>query len=389
MRFTAGGWPAIVLTYFFGALSSASLSKLIPLQTDYAQHLGVTPASFGLLLAALTLAPALFASVGGSLCDRFGSRATLISAALCGAVINGLYLWAESLPAFYALRVLEGCILIGAYSAAPALIMATTSGRKRGQAMAFWSTYTPVGISAGLLLSSEFAGTTQWRGGYALHCGLFAALAIAGLLLPDRPSQTTTTARPATAGLFEAWRQRGPLRIAVCFGLLVVMGFGVSTVFPTWYAHQQGITIGHASSLLATTNLIMVLGGVLTAFALSRGIAPLRLLTGLSVLGIVAGSALFWPGTPQALGLVALGLWLLGSGASTAAITSSLPLVLSDPSRGAAAAGLLSQIAALSTFFTPQLWLTLAAAGAWQGFIAVIAICWLLTLWVFPVRQHD
>jgi len=86
---------------------------------------------------------------------------------------------------------------------------------------------------------------------------------------------------------------------------------------------------------------------------------------------------------------VALGLWLLGSGASTAAITSSLPLVLSDPSRGAAAAGLLSQIAALSTFFTPQLWLTLAAAGAWQGFIAVIAICWLLTLWVFPVRQHD
>jgi hypothetical protein len=31
----------------------------------------------------------------------------------------------------------------------------------------------------------------------------------------------------------------------------------------------------------------------------------------------------------------------------------------------------------------------LAAAGAWQGFIAVIAICWLLTLWVYPVRQRD
>jgi MFS family permease len=389
MRLTAGGWPAIVLTYLFGVLGSASLSKLIPLQGDYASHLGITPAGFGLLLAALTLAPALFASVGGSLSDRFGARPTLIAAALCGALLNLLYLLADAAASFYVLRVLEGCVLVGAYSAAPALIMATTSGRKRSQAMSFWSTYTPVGISVGLLLSSQFAGTAQWRGGYAVHAALFAALALAGLVLPERPASPAAAPRAIVSGLFDAWRQPGPLRIALCFGLLVVMGFGISTVFPGWYARQQGLSIGSASSLLATLNLIMVLGGLLTATALSRGVAPLRLLMLLAVLGVSAASLLFWPGSSRTMGLLALGLWLLGSGASTAAITSSLPLVLTDPSRGAAAAGLLSQIAALSTFFTPQLWLGLAAHDAWQGFIAIIVVCWLLTLWAFPIRPKS
>ena len=386
MRLTAGGWPAILLTYLFGVLGSASLSKLIPLQADYAAHLGVTPAGFGLLLAALTLPPALFASVGGSLSDRFGARPTLIAAALCGALVNLLYLFASATLHFYVLRVLEGCVLVGAYSAAPALIMATTQGRRRSQAMSFWSTYTPVGISVGLLLSSQFAGTALWRGGYALHATLFAVLAVAGLLLPDRPASAQAAALRGASGLFDAWRQPGPLRIALCFGLLVIMGFGVSTVFPAWYARQQGVSIGSASSLLATLNLIMVLGGLLTATALGRGMAPLRLLRVLAVLGVGAGSLLFWPGTSQSMGLLALGVWLLCSGASTAAVTSSLPLVLPDPSRGAAAAGLLSQIAALSTFFTPQLWLGLAAHDAWQGFIAIIVACWLLTLWAFPIR---
>ena len=386
MRLTPGRWPAIVLTYFFGVLGSASLSKLIPLQVDYATHLGITPAGFGLLLAALTLAPALFASVGGSLSDRFGARPTLIAAALCGALVNLLYLFASASLHFYVLRVLEGCVLVGAYSAAPALIMATTQGRRRSQAMSFWSTYTPVGISVGLLMSSQFAGTALWRGGYALHATLFAALTLAGLLLPDRPASAQAAAPRGASGLFDAWRQPGPLRIALCFGLLVIMGFGVSTVFPGWYARQQGMSIGSASSLLATLNLIMVLGGLLTATALGRGVAPLRLLMLLAVLGVSAGSLLFWPGSPQQLGLFALGLWLLASGASTAAITSSLPMVLADPSRGAAAAGLLSQIAALSTFFTPQLWLSLAAHDAWQGFVAIIVTCWLLTLWAFPLR---
>lgn len=382
----AGGWPSIVLTYAFGVLGSASLSKLIPLQQDYVERLGISPASFGLLLAGLTLPPALFAALGGSLSDRFGTRRALIASALLGALINALYLLAEALPAFFVLRVLEGFILVGAYSAAPALIMATTQGTRRGHAMAFWSTYTPVGVSVGLLLSGHFAGSDSWRGGYALHALLWLLLALAGLFLPRVTAAGGPRPASGITGLFDAWRQRGPLRIALCFGLVVVMGFGVSSVFPAWYAAQRNVSIAAASSLLATANLAMVAGSLLSGVLLGRGLAPRYWLVVLAVLGSSAATALFWPGSPAAVVAVALGLWLMSSGASMATLTSSLPRVLTDPTRGAAAAGLLSQWAALSTLFTPQLWLLFTPTNTWQGFIAIIVVCWVLTLWVFPLR---
>ena len=105
-------------------------------------------------------------------------------------LVNASYLLVNSVPAFQGVRLLEGLIMVCAYSAAPALIMATTSPQRRGRAMALWSTYTPVGISLGLLLSGSFAGTGNWRGGYAIHAALFLALAIGLFSLTNRTPLT-------------------------------------------------------------------------------------------------------------------------------------------------------------------------------------------------------
>jgi MFS family permease len=379
----SGSWASIALIYCYGVLGSASLTKVIPLQADFQLHLGTSPAQFALLLALLSIPPALFATLGGSLADRIGARTTLIGAALAGCAANLAYLQAGSLTAFNVIRVLEGCVLIGVYSAAPALIMATTSDAMRGKAMAFWSTYTPVGVSAGLLLSSHYAGTTFWRGGYALHAGLFFALALLGLLLP-RPARATSRRTPVS--LLAAYTQTGPLRIALTFGAVVVMGFGTSIVFPSWYASHHGVSLGTASSILAVANLSMIAGGVLTAFLLGRGVRALRLFMGLAACGLLASVALFTPGLPTLVCLGALGLWLVSSGASTAVVTSSLPRVLADPSQGAAAAGLLGQVAALTTFVTPQIWLPVMATGQWGWFIVIVALSWTAALALLPVR---
>jgi MFS family permease len=71
-----GSWPSIALIYLYGVLGSASLSKVIPLQQDFATHLGASPAQFALLISLLTVAPAFFAAVGGSVIDRVGARRT-------------------------------------------------------------------------------------------------------------------------------------------------------------------------------------------------------------------------------------------------------------------------------------------------------------------------
>jgi MFS family permease len=375
-----GSWPSIGLIYLYGVLTSASLSKIIPLQGDFATHLGVDAAKFSLLIALLTIPPAFLSAAAGSIIDRIGSRTALIAAASVGAIANLAYLLADSLPAFQAIRVFEGFIMVGAYSGAPALIMATASPERRGRAMAFWSTYTPVGVALGLLLSAGFAGTAQWRGGYAIHLALFAALVVAGFTLPRPPAGT---GRPR-AGLLTAWTQTGPLRLSLTFGMLVIMGFGINIVFPAWYASQHGATMREASSLLALGNLVMIPGGLLAGALLARGKRDYTLLAGLMIAAAVLSLPLLMPGESRALRLLALAAWQFEAGAAIAVVVAGLPRVVADARQGAAAAGLLSQVAALITFITPLIWSPILASGQWMLFVMVIAIAALLALLLFP-----
>jgi MFS family permease len=375
-----GSWPTIGLIYIHGVLSSASLSKIIPLQGDYIAHVGLKPASFALLIALITVPSAVFATVGGSLIDRIGARTALITASTIGMLVNIAYLLADSVPAFQGIRLFEGFIMVCAYSAAPALIMATTSVQRRGRAMALWSTYTPVGISLGLLLSGSFAGTDNWRGGYAIHAALFLALAAASFLLP-RPAAWAARVRPS---IFDAYRQIGPLRLSLTFACLVFIGFGTSTVLPSWLSAQHAMDIGTASKIIAAANLTMIAGGISAGMLLARGARDQALFLGITVLVIAISVPLYLPGLAQTPRMVALVAWMMLSGAAIAIVTSALPRVVRDATQGAAAAGLLSQLAALTTFATPQIWLPILNSGRWPLFIVVVASGAIAALLLFP-----
>lgn len=377
-----GSWPSIGLIYAHGVLGSASLSKIIPLQQDYAAHVGASPAQFALLISLLTIPPAFFATVGGGIIDRVGARRTLIAAALTGAAVNCAYLLADSLPLLQLTRVLEGFVLVGAYSAAPALIIATAPPERRGPAMAFWSTYTPVGVSLGLAMSSLFAGEAFWRGSYLLHALLFLTLAGADVLLPQPPR--VAVARAGLRALIAAYGESGPLRVALAFAALVLTGLGVNTVFPSWYSQSHGVSLSSAASLLAGANLTMILGSLGVGALIARGLSPPRIFIGLAVLSTGAAALLFSPGAPRSVLFASLLLWLVASGAGTAIVTATLPRVVASPMQAAAAAGLLSQMSALAAFITPPLWLPMLARGRSGAFVIIVAAAWVAALLLLP-----
>ena len=130
----------------------------------------------------------------------------------------------------------------------------------------------------------------------------------------------------------------------------------------------------------------MIFGGVLTAILLARGLAHAALFRVLVVLGLCAALLMFWPGIAQLLRLSGFVAWLVVSGACIAAVTAMLPRVVANPLQGAAAAGLLRQVAALTTFFTPQIWLPILGSGRWFLFIAVIAAAGLAGVLLFRGR---
>jgi MFS family permease len=385
-----GGWASLTLIYLYGVVSAASLTKAIPLQAHIAGLPGSSPALFGLFISLMAVLPAIFGTLSGAVIDRLGARPALILAALIGAVVNGLYLIADSFLPFQMIRVIEGAIPLLTYAAAPALMIATSAPERRSAAMALWSSYTPVGTSLGLLISAAFAAGEHWRFAYLAHSAIFVLLAIVGLMLPKAAAAGTdpSGARRSIVGLLKSGEGIAPLRLATSFGILILLGLGVSVVMPPYLSHHYGITLSAASSLMAIANVVMILGSTLSGVFLTRGARPMSLFIGLAVAGSIAGCGVFAPWTQIGLTLSALILWLICTGAAMAVLASLLPKV-AGPEHRASTAGLLSQTGALTTFITSPLWLAVLALNQWFALFMIILAGWGISTLLLPVQARS
>ena len=384
-----GGWPSLTLIYLYGVVSAASLAKAIPLQAHISSLPGASPALFGLFISLMAILPAIFGTLSGAVIDRLGARPALILAALIGAAVNGLYLLAGSFAPFQIIRVVEGCIPLLVYAAAPALMIAISAPERRSAAMALWSSYTPVGTSLGLLISAAFAGTEHWRYAYLVHGAIFALLAIVGLALPEAPASPGTAGpRRSILALLKSPEGVGPLRLASAFGVLILLGLGVSVVMPPFLSRHYGISLSAASSIMAVANVVMILGSTLSGVFLTRGVRAATLFAALAVSGSIAGFGVFAPWTHLGLTLAALVIWLTCTGAAMAVLASLLPKV-AGPEHRAATAGLLSQTGALTTFVTSPLWLAVLGLNQWLALFMIILAGWGISMVLLPVQARS
>ena len=384
-----GGWASLSLIYLYGVVSAASLTKAIPLQGHITQLPGATVALFGLFVSLMAILPAIFGTLSGAVIDRMGARPALILAALIGALVNALYLVADSILPFEAIRVAEGAVPLLTYAAAPALMIATSAPERRPAAMALWSSYTPVGTSLGLLISAAFASGDQWRHAYLAHGVIFAALAIIGLALPKAAPLGATPAarRRSIVALLRSQEGIAPLRLATSFGVLIFLGLGVSVVMPTYLSHHYAISISTASGIMAVINVVMILGSTVSGVILTRGVLPANLFIALALVGSIAGFGVFAPWTRIAFTLAALLVWLVCTGAAMAVLASLLPRV-AGPEHRASTAGLLSQTGALTTFVTSPLWLAVLGLNQWLALFMIILAGWGVSTLLLPVQSR-
>jgi len=385
-----GGWASLTLIYLYGVVSAASLTKAIPLQIHISGLPGASPALFGLFISLMAVLPAIFGTLSGAVIDRLGARPALILAALIGALVNGLYLVADSFLPFQVIRVVEGAVPLLVYAAAPALMITTSAPERRSAAMALWSSYTPVGTSLGLLIAAAFASGTQWRFAYLAHGTIFVVLAILGLALPKAAAAGAAPAGPRRPILRLLKSQEGiaPLRLAISFGILILLGLGVSVVMPPYLSRHYGITLSAASGIMAVINVVMILGSALSGVILTRDVRPASLFLALAVVGCIAGCGVFAPWSRMGPTLAALLVWLICTGAAMAVLASLLPRV-AGPEHRASAAGLLSQTGALTTFITSPLWLAVMALNQWLALFMIILVGWGVSAVLLPVQARS
>lgn len=387
----AGSWWSVGLIYVYGVIGAAEISRVLPIQGDLMRALHASPESFALLVSLLTVPTALLSTVAGGLIDRIGAREALIASCAIGVMANFAYLFANTALGFEIIRVFEGFSLIGFFAGAPALIMTTTTGSRRMSAMAVWSTYTPVGFSLGLVIGSMFGGTADWKYGFLVQVLIFVLCGAAAFLLPRSPQAVRMprgSFAEGVADILSGYTQIGPLRVSLTFGLMAFVGLGTSTVFPSLFADVHAISLARSSNILAIANFANLAGGLAVGVLLSRGVPMRVLIVVLAVIGSASGLALYLPGTSMTFGIVTLSIWLMACGAGASAVLAALPAVVPSPERGAAAAGLLSQVGAATSIITPMIFLTVEARGQWAFLAGLVVLGWIGSVLMLPTTKQ-
>lgn len=374
----AGSWASIIGVYLFAVAGGSTLSKILPLAGDFAEHFALQPSDFAWMVAALALPAAIFAIPSGIVVDRLGPRVVLLASGVIGIAANVLYWFADSLTIIYAARLLEGFGVVHMYTAGSALLIATTGGVKRTRAMTLWSTYAPVGTAVGLAMGGLYAETQGWRMTFVLHGALYAVALVIGLFQP-----VITMARSAKAGalsekveeLFSSFGRPQLVALAIVFLMIISLGLGSNVTFPSYLAGVHNLSAGDAANMVASGTLMMVVGSAIAGFILPYGVRPAVFFTCLAVVGFIVGTLSFYPDISASMRMVPLIIWYVSMGASLSIIHSTLPVV-ADPKRPGAASALLTFAGALASFFNPPLWLGFSEGGDWRPFIALMAIGW-------------
>lgn len=391
-----GSWGSIWLVYIYSILCAASISKLVPIEPQIERQFHTTPAGVGFAISIIALSSIFASTIGGGIIDRIGARRSIVATSIFLVFCNLLAFFATSMTMLDAARLLEGVEFIGIIVAAPALIMATTTGRRQVQAMTLWSTYTPAGVGLGLLLAVPFAGTSAWRWTFILHGALFALAAAFGWLLPDTPReaapqfpQAAQRKRPGWTDFLEIYREWGPWKLSISNALLVGISLGTSTVIPRYFARIHHVSIATVSSILAAGYVPMIFAGIGAGYLLTRGVRAVSVYIWITIAGIASGLLLYAPGISFPVAIVAIAVWLPCTGAAVAVLMALLPLVTRDPARGGAAMGLVGQVMAVVNFAMPPIFLGLLGRNNWLDFVALVLAGWILSLAFIPAWKRS
>jgi MFS family permease len=378
-----GPLAPIFLTVLVDVLA---LTIVLPLLPFYAQDLGASKLTVGLLFASFSVCQLFSGPVLGRLSDRLGRKPVLLVSQLgtCAGLL--IMAFANRIEWLFVGRMLDG-MTAGNLSIAQAYIADVTAPEKRTRAFAL------VGIAFGLgfLVGPAFAGFFAKHFGnhapFLLAAGLsLTSVGLTATLLPRTQPVSTSTER----GLAAARRvlaQRVPrARLLEFFAFLVSFSM-LTGGLALFLAERLGFDVERVGWTFAFAGLI---GGLMQG-----GIGRLASALGeerLSATGVVfmaAGYAVLSHVTSLPLLAVALTLGSAGSAVVRPALTTLLTGSVSDEDRGLVL-GAQQSLASIAQATGPAVAGFLLSHGmlsAWAYGMAAVALGLLVVRWLFGARS--
>lgn len=354
-------WARIFWLWLAGVVAAAQLGKMSALMPLVARDLALSLTLGAALVSLLEAGGAVAGRAAGSLVQRLGRRNAL-SGGLALLAVAGLgEAVAGSATPLIAWRVVESLGYVVTVIAAPLLIIEEAGAERRGTALALWSSFVPVGLALGAVLSGLAADLFSWRGALAGAGLVSLAVLLATLVLQPPRRSAARIPGPAGRSTAAAWA------LAVGFGCYTVFEVGLLALLPAFLVREAGASPGMAGLLTGAASLATVAGSAAAAWWAHRGGRGPALL---AMAVVLPALLLFLVFRENATLAWAAGLAILlnaVSGIVPAIAFAMLPAASGGERNLPAANGLFTQFGAGGSLVGPPLMAACVAPFGWPG----------------------
>ncbi len=366
---TAAATAAMTLSY----LDRQALSALAPTITA---DLKLSNTQYGWLGSAFSVAYLLAGPAAAQLCDRLGAKRALLLGVLAWSAAAAAHSLAVGFVSFLALRLLLGAVEAPSLPAGAQTVQAVLAPADRARGMALLFAGMSVGSALAPPIAIGVAGLFGWRAS-------FIALALIALVwVPIWQLATRRGALPHVPPAKRAdWKLvlRDPMMLRGLVGLAAIIP--VSTFTLQWgakffAAHHVG-KAAYATYLLAS-GIAYDVGAVAFGDLASRrakrvGMAPHRLLLGVSTALAAAGMVGMALGDTEAMIVAALVVCSVGRGGYTAIINADTLARLPNEWIATGAALIASAQSAIILAINPLIGASIDASGSYVPSLLAIA----------------
>ncbi|KUO40910.1 MAG: hypothetical protein APZ16_05715 [Candidatus Hadarchaeum yellowstonense] len=358
-------FPVLFSVVFLDFLGFAIV---IPYLFFFAESLGATPFTYGLLVSSFALMQFIFMPILGRLSDRYGRR-RLIMISLLGASASYLVFGlADSLWLLFLSRIMAG-VTASTYSVAQAYLADLTAEGDRLRYLGLLGAAS----GAALILAPALGGTLSSIYGYSVPSFLAAGLALANLFfayfrLPEPPRARSGAG--GTKGTFSALAEilrKGELKLLFYsyFSIILAVVF-MDVALTPWLE----VTMGYGPFEAGLLFFYIGIGQVLSRAVLLPRLARVLSHVDLTLLGLVLNTVSYisfglMPGNLPLL-LIFGFLLVLGFSVTSSTINTLISLNTPEDLQGGSL-GIAQSFSGLAETIAPTIAATLFALGISLG----------------------
>jgi predicted MFS family arabinose efflux permease len=264
-------WIKFLLLYLGGVVVSLSQLKLVPIQNELGQELGIPLSLVSWLMSVFTVSGIFLAIPGGALVSRFGAKKLLVGLMCCLAVGN---LWGFFSTHFFSLflsRIVEGISFSMIIMVGIVLINFWFKGGKSGIATGVWGTFSALGSMLAMNFFKPMTQAYGLRSPWLLIAGISICLLLLYLFLFDEPpSEIEDSSQKERIGIRKALRNRLIWFLALAQGCLAFILFTFINLYPLIYTQLYGLSEASANQYTGYFGLFGIPFGALAGYLIDK-----------------------------------------------------------------------------------------------------------------------